>query len=89
MRLGVSIELSSLVGEVEVDGVGPCECEEDQGNAHGVPGADPVRHVAQDDRNDRTTANRRNQERRTPLGVTTKSAKSQGKDNWEDAGLEE
>jgi hypothetical protein len=71
VRISVGIKLSGLVCEVEVDGVGPGECEEDQWDAHGVSGADSVRHVAQDDWDDCTTANRRNQERRTPLGVTT------------------
>jgi hypothetical protein len=77
------------MGEVEVDGVRPGECEEYEGNAHGVSGTDLVCNVAENDWNDRTTADGGDKERRTTLGVTTKSAKCEGKDDRENARLEE
>jgi hypothetical protein len=68
--LGVGVELSGLVCEVEVDGVGPGKGEEDQGDAHSVPGADLVCDVAKNDWDNSSTTNRRYQERRTTLSVT-------------------
>lgn len=77
MRLGVGVELLALV-KVEVDGVGPGNREEDEGNAHGLSGANTVGDVTKDDRTHGTTADGGNDEGGTTLGVATESTKSEG-----------
>jgi hypothetical protein len=76
MALGVSIELLGLGREVEVDGVAPREEEEDERNAHGVPGADLVGDVSEDDGDDGAAANGGDEEGGSALGVATESTKS-------------
>jgi hypothetical protein len=83
MGLSVSIELLSLGCEVEVDGVRPSEGEEDEGNAHGVPGADLVGHVAEDDGDDGATADGGDEEGGAALGVAAETAEGEGEDDWE------
>jgi hypothetical protein len=83
VRLSVRVKLLSLGGEVEVDGVRPGESEEDERNAHGVPGADLVGHVAENDGDDSTTADGGDEEGGTALGVATETAKGESEDDWE------
>lgn len=74
MRFGVGIELLGLGGEVEVEWERPRESEEDQRNAHGMPGADLICHVSEDDGDDGTTTNGGDEERSAALCVTTNAS---------------
>ena len=85
--VGVCIELLGLGCEVEVDGVRPGESEEDEGDAHGVSGADFVGDVAENDGDDGSTADGRDEEGGTALGVATETAERKSEDDWKDAGL--
>jgi hypothetical protein len=78
VRLGVRIELLRLGGEVEVDRIRPGECKEDEGNAHGVPGADLVGNVSENDWDDCTTTDGGNEEGSTALGMATETT------HWDD-----
>jgi len=89
MRLGVGIELASAGGEVEVDGVTPCNAHEDERDRHGIPGADVVGDVAENDRADGATSNCGDEERGATLGVAAETAEGEREDDGEDAGFEE
>lgn len=89
MGLGVSVKLLGLAGEVEVDGVRPSESEEDERDAHGVPGANLIGNIPKNDGDDGTTADGGDEEGGTTLGVATETTKGEGEDDGEDAGLEE
>ena len=88
MALTVSIELTAL-DQVKVDGVRPGDREEDERDAHSLPGTDVISNVAKNDRTDSTTANGGDEERSTTLGVATETTESKGEDDGEDARLEE
>lgn len=75
LGFGVGIELLALV-DVKVDGVGPGNEEEGQGDNHGALGADAVCDVAKNDGDDGTTGDRGNKEGSTTLGVTTETTES-------------
>jgi hypothetical protein len=77
--LSVRVELATLV-EVEVDGVGPSDCEEDKGDAHGVAGTNAVSDVAENDGADGTTADGGDQEGSSALGVAAETTESKGED---------
>jgi hypothetical protein len=88
MALAVSIELTAL-DQVEVEGVRPSDSEEDERDAHSLPGTDVISNVAEDDGTNGTTADGGDEERSTALGVATETAESKGEDDGEDARLEE
>ena len=88
MAFAVSIELTTL-GKVKVDGVRPGNREEDERDAHSLPGTDVVSNVAENDGTDGTTANGGDEERSTTLGVATETTESKGEDDGEDARLKE
>ena len=88
LGVGVGIKLVALV-DVEVDGVGPGDDEESKGYDHGALGADGVRNIAEDDRNDGTTGDGGDEEGSTALGVATETTEGKSEDNREDTGLEE
>lgn len=88
MALAVSIELGAL-DHVEVDGVRPGNREEDERDAHSLPGTDAVSNIAENDGANGTTADGGDEERSTALSVASETAECKGKDDGEDAGLEE
>lgn len=73
MALTVRIQLGTLV-EVEVDGVAPGNEEEDEWDAHGVPGTDFISHVAENDGYNGSTADRGDEEGCSALGVATETS---------------
>lgn len=88
LGVGVGVELPALE-DVEVDGVGPGDHEESQGNNHGALGANAVGDVSKDDGNNSSSTDGRDKERSTTLGVATETAESESEDDGEDARLEE
>lgn len=88
LGFGVGVELPALE-DVEVDGVGPGDHEESQGNNHGALSANAVGDVSEDDWNDGSSTDGRNKERSTALGVATETTEGQSEDDGEDARLEE
>ena len=88
LGVGVAIELLALA-DVEVDGETPSDDKEGKGDNHGVPGADAVGDVAEDDRDDGTARDGGDEERGTALGVATETAETDGEDDGEDTALEE
>jgi hypothetical protein len=84
LRVGVAVELAALV-DVEVDGVGPRDDEESEGDDHGALGTNAVGNVTEDDWHHSTSGDRRDEEGSTTLGVATKTTEGSSEDDGEDA----